>query len=81
MMSFSDEEVEICKAYNSNLLILVGDTSGEFELELLLSTLINELLEKNNVPTKSAALQWFKRLLEKRRLDIYTFVIVNHQLS
>ena len=81
MMSFSGEEVEICKAYNSNLLILVRDTSGKFELGLLLSTLINELLEKNNVSTKSAALQWFKRLLEKRRLDIYTFVIVNHQLS
>lgn len=81
MMCFSDEEVEICKVYNSNLLILVGDTSGEFELGLLLSTLINELLGRNNVPTKSAALQWFKMLLEKRRLDIYTFVIVNHQLS
>ena len=81
MMCFSDEEVEICKVYNSNLLILVGNTSGEFELGLLLSTLINELLGRNNVPTKSAALQWFKMLLEKRRLDIYTFVIVNHQLS
>ena len=60
-MSFSDEEVEICKAYNSNLLILVGDTSGEFELELLLSTLINELLEKNNVPDMYISIIFIKR--------------------
>merc|ERR1712238_429029 len=50
-------------------------TSGEFELGPLLSTLTNELLGKDDVPTKSAALRWINMLLEKRRLDMNTFVL------
>ena len=78
MRCISDEEVEIRKVSertNSDLLILVRDTSGEFELGPLLSTLTNELLGKDDVPTKSAALRWINMLLEKRRLDMNTFVL------
>ena len=69
----SDNEVEIrlvAERTNDDLLTLVRDTTGDFELKPLLDTLSNELLTKDDVRTKMAALRWINMLMEKRKFDM-----------
>jgi vacuole morphology and inheritance protein 14 len=58
---------------NDDLLALVRETSAAFELKPLLDTLTNELLVKEDVPTKMAALAWINMLMEKRKTDMNEF--------
>jgi vacuole morphology and inheritance protein 14 len=69
----SDNEVEIrlvAERTNDDLLTLVRDTSGDFELKPLLDTLSSELLNKDDVRTKMASLRWINMLMEKRKKDM-----------
>jgi len=73
----SDLEVEIRKVAeraNSDLLGLLRDTKNDFELEVLLETLIKEMSQKDDVPTKVAVLKWVNMLLEKRKRDIDVYI-------
>mmetsp|Transcript_50805 Transcript_50805/g.58699 ORF Transcript_50805/g.58699 Transcript_50805/m.58699 type:complete len:861 (+) Transcript_50805:21-2603(+) len=73
----SDGEVEIrivAERTNDDLLNLVKGTSSPFELRSLLETLMSELLNKEDVPTKMAALGWINMLMEKRKVDMNAFV-------
>ncbi|GAX28115.1 vacuole morphology and inheritance protein 14 [Fistulifera solaris] len=73
----SDHEKEIrlvAERANDDLLALVRDTQGTFELPPLLDTLTKELLEKEDVPTKMASLRWINMLMEKRKSDMDQFV-------
>jgi vacuole morphology and inheritance protein 14 len=73
----SDSEVEIRKVAeraNSDLLALLRDTKNDFELEVLLETLIKEMSQKDDVPTKVAVLKWVNMLLEKRKRDIDVYI-------
>eukprot|EP00797_Seminavis_robusta_P035165 Sro864_g212610.2 (564) ;mRNA; r:16016-17707 len=77
MWCISDQEVEIrlvAERTNDNLLQLVKDTQVTFELKELLETLKKELLNKEDVPTKMAALRWINMLLEKRKNDMNNFI-------
>ena len=77
MFCISDGEMEIrvvAERTNDDLLVLVRDTSSEFELKPLLETLINELLNKEDVPTKMAALGWVNMLMEKCRSGMKAFI-------
>ena len=77
MRCISDGEVEIrlvAERSNDDLLSLVRDTTGSFELKPLLDTLTEELLNKEDVPTKMAALRWINMLMEKRKDDMNEFV-------
>ena len=77
MSCISDGEVEIrlvAERTNDHLLTLVRDTQGKFALKPLLDTLTNELLNKDDVPTKMAALRWINMLMEKRKGDMNYFV-------
>lgn len=77
MRCISDGEVEIrlvAERSNDDLLSFVRDTSGSFELRPLLDTLTAELLEKEDVPTKMAALRWINMLMKKRKDDMNEFV-------
>ncbi|GKY98408.1 hypothetical protein MPSEU_000798300 [Mayamaea pseudoterrestris] len=68
MWCISDGEVEIrqmADKTNNDFSNLVRDTTSPFELVPLLNTLTNELLEKEDVPTKMAALRWINMLMEK----------------
>jgi vacuole morphology and inheritance protein 14 len=72
----SDGEVEIrvvAERTHDDLLTLVRDTTGDFELRPLLDTLMDELLGKEDVPTKMAALRWINMLLEKRQGDMVDY--------
>ena len=74
----SDYEREVrlvAERTNDDLLKLVRDTKGDFELRTLLETLTNELLEKDDVPTKLAALRWINMLMEKRMQDMQIFTV------
>jgi vacuole morphology and inheritance protein 14 len=74
----SDHEKEIrlvAERTNDDLLHLVRDTAGRFELRPVLETLTNELLEKEDVPTKMAALRWINMLMEKRMHDMQVFTV------
>ena len=76
MCCISDGEKDIrlvAERTNDDLLTLVRETSAEFELRPLLETLTNELLEKEDVPTKMAALGWINMLMEKRKTDMNEF--------
>ncbi|VEU42649.1 unnamed protein product [Pseudo-nitzschia multistriata] len=73
----SDGEVEIrivAERTNDDLLSLVKGTSSPFELRSLLETLTSELLNKEDVPTKMAALGWINMLMEKRKGDMNAFI-------
>jgi vacuole morphology and inheritance protein 14 len=73
----SDGEVEIrlvAERTNDNLLNLARDTQVSFELKELLETLKKELLSKDDVPTKMAALRWINMLMEKRKNDMNNFI-------
>lgn len=73
MHCISDLEKEIrlvAERANGELLALVRDTRGEFALPPLLEKLTKELLEKEDVPTKMAALRWINMLMEKRKADM-----------
>jgi len=77
MCCISDGEMEIrvvAERTNDDLLTLVKNTEAEFELKPLLETLINELLNKEDVPTKMAALGWVNMLMEKCRSSMKTFI-------
>ena len=54
--------------------MLVRDTAGHFELSPLLDTLTTELVGKDDVPTKMAALRWINMLLNKRKGDMGEFI-------
>merc|ERR1712238_592757 len=73
----SDGEVEIrivAERTDDDLLNLVKGTSSPFELRSLLETLMSELLNKEDVPTKMAALGWINMLMEKRKVDMNAFI-------
>mmetsp|Transcript_1951 Transcript_1951/g.3566 ORF Transcript_1951/g.3566 Transcript_1951/m.3566 type:complete len:950 (-) Transcript_1951:59-2908(-) len=73
----SDSEEQICivaERTNANLISLVRDTKGDFQLAPLLETLTDKLMTKDDVPTKMASLRWINMLLEKRRGDMTEFV-------
>lgn len=73
----SDNEVEIrlvAERTNDDLLALVRDTKGEFDLKPLLDTLSNELLTKDDVRTKMASLRWINMLMEKRKSDMTEYI-------
>ena len=77
MWCISDGEVEIrlvAERTNDNLLNLVKDTQVTFALKELLETLKKELLNKDDVPTKMAALRWINMLMEKRKNDMNKFI-------
>jgi vacuole morphology and inheritance protein 14 len=72
----SDEENEIrlvAERTNDDCMTMVRETSSDFELKPLLDTLTNELLHKDDVPTKLAALGWINMLMEKRKADMNDF--------
>lgn len=74
----SDQEKEIrlvAERTNDDLLQLVRDTPGQFELRPLLEALTSELLEKEDVPTKMASLRWINMLMEKRMCDMQAFTV------
>ena len=73
----SDGEVEIrivAERTDDDLLNLVKGTSSPFELRSLLETLTSELLNKEDVPTKMAALGWINMLMEKRKVDMNAYI-------
>jgi len=73
----SDNEVEIrlvAERTDNNLLSLVQKTTVTFPLKELLETLKNELLQKDDVPTKMASLRWINMLMEKRKNDMKSFI-------
>ena len=77
MSCISDEEKEIrlvADRTNDDLLVLLNETKQAFELKSLLDALVDELLEKEDVPTKMAALRWINMLMEKRKtaISMYT---------
>ena len=77
MWCISDGEIEIrivAERSNDDLLALVQGTNESFELKTLLETLTNELLNKEDVATKMAALQWINMLMGKRKADMNDFV-------
>ena len=77
MSCLADTEAEIrtvSERTNADLLTVVRDTEGGFELRPLLDTLTKELLGKDDVPTKMAALRWINMLLEKRKADMKVFI-------
>lgn len=77
MWCISDGEVEIrlvAERTNDNLLKLVKNTHVNFALKELLDTLTKELLNKDDVPTKMAALRWINMLMEKRKNDMSNFI-------
>ncbi|KAL3941650.1 MAG: hypothetical protein SGBAC_004025 [Bacillariaceae sp.] len=77
MCCISDGEMEIrvvAERTNEDLLMLVKATHEHFELKTLLETLTNELLNKEDVPTKIAALAWINMLMEKRKADMIDYV-------
>ncbi|KAL3925851.1 MAG: hypothetical protein SGILL_000133 [Bacillariaceae sp.] len=77
MCCISDGEIEIrlvAEKSNDDLLKLVQETRSPFELRSLLETLMNELLNKEDVPTKMAALGWINMLMEKRKTDMNSYV-------
>jgi vacuole morphology and inheritance protein 14 len=77
MWCISDGEMEIrmvAERTNEDLLSLVKGTEGNFELRALLETLTTELLNKEDVPTKMAALGWINMLMEKRKTDMNEYI-------
>ena len=73
MWCIPDGETEIrlvAQRTNDDLLGLVKGTDSVFELKPLLDTLTGELLNKEDVPTKLAALGWINMLMEKRKADM-----------
>ena len=73
MRCISDGEIEIrlvAERTDDDLLVLVRDTQGNFKLTPLLETLTSELLTKEDVPTKMAALRWINMLIKKRHVDM-----------
>ena len=69
----SDSETEIrlvAERTNDDLLDMVRKTKAAFKLPPLLETLKQELLEKEDVATKVAALSWVNMLLEKRPIQM-----------
>lgn len=77
MWCSGNSEVEIrlvAERTNDNLLDLVKNTQGSFELKELLDTLKKELLHKDDVPTKMAALRWINMLMEKRKIDMNNYI-------
>ena len=64
-ISDADDEIrQVAGVTNSDLIILVRETTDEFELSPLLLTLTTEL-SSHHIPTRMAALRWINMLLEK----------------
>lgn len=77
MNCISDDQLEIrrvAERTNDDLLQLVKSTASPFALRSLLETLMSELLNKEDVSTKMAALGWINMLMEKRKSDMNTFI-------
>jgi vacuole morphology and inheritance protein 14 len=77
MWCISDGESEIrlvAERTNDDFLKMVQETEKDFELRPLLETLTNELLNKEDVPTKMAALGWINMLLGKRITDMNEYI-------
>ena len=55
---------QVAEQTNQDLLVLVNETTKDFELNPLLLTLICELTS-HHIPTRMAALRWINMLLEK----------------
>jgi len=72
----SDKENEIrivAEKANRDLITVVQETTCSFELKSLLDALKAELLEKEDVSTKIAALSWIDMLMGKRKRDMNSF--------
>ena len=77
MSCISDGEMEIrlvAERTNDDLLSLVKNTKSPFELRPLLECLIQELMQKEDVPTKMAALGWINALMEKRKVEMNEYI-------
>jgi vacuole morphology and inheritance protein 14 len=77
MSCISDGEMEIrlvAERTNDDLLTLVKKTKSPFELRPLLEALIQELFQKEDVPTKIAALGWINALIEKRKVEMNAYI-------
>jgi vacuole morphology and inheritance protein 14 len=77
MCCISDGEMEIrmvAERTDDDLLNLVKGTRSPFELISLLETLTSELLNKEDVPTKMAALRWINMLMEKRKANMNAYI-------
>jgi vacuole morphology and inheritance protein 14 len=76
MWCISDGEKEIrlvAERTNNDMMMLVRETKAAFVLLPLLDTLTSQLLEKEDVPTKMAALRWINMLMEKRKAGMNTY--------
>ena len=70
----SEKEIRIvAERTNDDMLRLVKETKANFELGRLLDRLTDELLHKEDVPTKLACLRWINMLMEKRKRDMKEF--------
>jgi len=76
MHCISDTDAEIRNVAgqtNQELLVLVNDTTKNFEVSSLLQTLTAEL-SSTHIPTRMAALRWINMLLEKLPEDMKRFI-------
>ena len=76
LFCISDGEADIrqvAEKTNDVMLTIVRKTKKNFELKSLLEVLTNELLAKEDVPTKMACLRWINMLMEKRKTDMNGF--------
>ena len=76
LFCISDGEKEIrlvAEKTNDVMLSILRKTQATFELQSLLGTLTDELLAKDDVPTKMACLRWINMLMEKRKSDMNAF--------
>jgi vacuole morphology and inheritance protein 14 len=70
----SEKEIRlVAERTNDDMLRLVKGTKAKFQLGRLLDCLTNELLHKDDVPTKLACLRWINMLMEKRKRDMKEF--------
>ena len=73
-ISDADDEIrQVAGVTNSDLIILVRETTDEFELSPLLLTLTTEL-SSHHIPTRMAALRWINMLLEKAPTEMNRFI-------
>mmetsp|Transcript_7725 Transcript_7725/g.19887 ORF Transcript_7725/g.19887 Transcript_7725/m.19887 type:complete len:686 (-) Transcript_7725:82-2139(-) len=73
-ISDSDPEIRgVAGQTNQDLLVLVNETTKDFELSPLLQTLTRELTS-HHIPTRMATLRWIDMLLEKAPQDMNKFI-------
>lgn len=73
-ISDGDPEIRaVAGQTNQDLLLLVNETTRDFELSPLLQTLTREL-SSHHIPTRMAALRWINMLLEKAPNEMKQFI-------